>query len=150
MDQASLIQKRQPVQELLSEDPDQSCAKTTELVLLDQLVQVDTEELENQTQVLLVYEGVFQPQQMMIIVLVELRIELYRCQRRAQDHDPARSYQVQNRDLHHALVEVSSAILDDLHGNNLLCLEILAFHDLAECSLAQNVQYQIPIPVTPV
>lgn len=58
------------------------------------------------------------------------------------------SYQVQNRHFHHALVEVSSAVLDDLHGNNFLGLEILAFHDLAECSLAQNVQYQIPIPVT--
>ena len=77
VDQAGLVQKRQPVQELLSEDPDQSCAKTTELVLLDQLVQVDTEELEDQTQVLFVYEGVFQPQQVMIIVLVELGIKLY-------------------------------------------------------------------------
>jgi hypothetical protein len=84
---------------------------------------------------------------MMVIVLVELGVELHRCQRAAQDQNSAQSYQVQNRHLHHALVEVRSAVLDDLDGNNLLGLEILAFHDLAERSLAQNVQNQIPIPV---
>jgi hypothetical protein len=84
---------------------------------------------------------------MMIIVLVELRVELYTCQRGSHDRNSARSYQVQNRHLHHALVEVSSAVLYDLHGNNLLGLEILAFYDLSKCSLAQNVQYQVPIPV---
>lgn len=57
------------------------------------------------------------------------------------------TYQVQDRDLHHTLVEVRSAVLDNLHSNNLLGFQILTFDDLAECSLTQNVQDQIPIPV---
>ncbi len=56
-------------------------------------------------------------------------------------------YQIQHRDLHHALVEVCGSILDDFHCNNLLGLEILAFHNLPKCSLTEDVQDQIPVPV---
>lgn len=61
MDKACLVQQGQSVEELLCKHPDQSRTKAAELILLDQLIQVDTEELENEAQVLLVYEGVFQP-----------------------------------------------------------------------------------------
>lgn len=57
------------------------------------------------------------------------------------------TYQVQNRHLHHTLVEVRSAVLDNLDSDNFLGLEVLTFDDLAEGSLTQNVQDQIPIPV---
>lgn len=62
-------------------------------------------------------------------------------------HSFEATYQIQDRDLHHTLVEVRSAVLNDLHSNHFLGLQILTFDDLAECSLTQNVQDQIPIPV---
>lgn len=46
------------------------------------------------------------------------------------------TYQVKDRHLHHALVEVRSPVLDDLDGNNLLGLQILTLDDLPECALA--------------
>jgi hypothetical protein len=45
------------------------------------------------------------------------------------------------------LVEVSRLVLDNLHGYDLLRLEVLAFDDLSEGALTQNIQDQIAIPV---
>ena len=44
------------------------------------------------------------------------------------------------------MIEVCGAVLDDLDGNNLLRLEVLALDHLAECSLAKNVEDKIAIP----
>lgn len=55
------------------------------------------------------------------------------------------TYQVQNRNLHHTLIEVSSAILHHLDGYNLLRLEVLAFHYLTEGSLAENIKNEVTI-----
>lgn len=44
-------------------------------------------------------------------------------------------YQVEHRDLHHTLVEVGCPVLDDLHSDHLLCLQILAFYDLPKRTL---------------
>lgn len=76
MNDASLVQEAQSVQQLLGKHPHECCTKPSKLILLDQLVQVHTEKLEYQAQMLLVNEGVFQPQKMVIIVLVELAIQL--------------------------------------------------------------------------
>lgn len=76
MDQSRLVQEGQTVQQLLSENPYQRGTKTPELVLLDQLVQVDAKKLEHQAQVLPVDERVLESQQMVVVVLVEFRIEL--------------------------------------------------------------------------
>lgn len=51
----------------------------------------------------------------------------------------ARTYQIQNRDFHHALVEVCSSVLNDLHGHDFLRLEVLTFHDLSKGSLAKYI-----------
>lgn len=50
------------------------------------------------------------------------------------------TYQIQNRHFHHTLVEVGGAILDDLHRNYLLGLQILTFDNLAKRALAENVE----------
>lgn len=76
MYQPSLVEESQAVQELLSKHPHQCGTKTPELILLDQLIEVDAEQLKDQTQVLLVYECILESQQVVIIVLVELRVEL--------------------------------------------------------------------------
>jgi hypothetical protein len=56
------------------------------------------------------------------------------------------TYQIENRYFHHALIEISRAVLDDLDSHYLLGLEVLAFDYLSECTLAQNVQNQISVP----
>lgn len=56
-------------------------------------------------------------------------------------------YQVQNRDLHHTLVEVGRAIFDNLDGNNFLGLEVLTFDNLAKGTLAQNVENKVSVPI---
>lgn len=43
MDQMGLIQKAQSIQQLLREDTHESRAEASELILLDELVEVDTE-----------------------------------------------------------------------------------------------------------
>lgn len=57
------------------------------------------------------------------------------------------TYQVQNRHLHHTLVEVRGAVLDDLDCDDLLGLQILTFDDLPKRTLAQHIQDQISILV---
>lgn len=75
-----LIQETQGVQELLSEHPHKRGAQPAELILLDQFVEVDTEQFKTQTEVLPVDKGIFQPKEMMVIILVELVVELQNCE----------------------------------------------------------------------
>jgi len=76
MDQSSLIEQRQTIEELLGKDTDQSRAETAELVLLDELVQVDAEQFEDETEMLAVDEGIFEAEEVVVIVFIELCIEL--------------------------------------------------------------------------
>jgi hypothetical protein len=57
-----------------------------------------------------------------------------------------RPYQIQYRHLHHALVEVCCTILDDFDGNDLLGLQVLALDNLAEGTLAENVENEVSVP----
>lgn len=61
MNQACFVEETKAVQELLSEDSHQSGAQSTKLILLDQLVEIDTEQLENKTEMLSMDECVFEP-----------------------------------------------------------------------------------------
>jgi DNA-binding GntR family transcriptional regulator len=56
------------------------------------------------------------------------------------------SYQIKNSNFHHALVEVCRPILDDLHRNNFLRLQVLTLHHLTKSSLSKNIEDEIPIP----
>jgi hypothetical protein len=60
----------------LCKDPDKRCAQPSELILFDQFVQVDTQQLEDQAEMLSVDECVFQPEKMVVVILIELRVEL--------------------------------------------------------------------------
>lgn len=77
MYETSLVQQRQPIQQLLCEHAHERCAETPELVLFDQLVEIDAQQFENKAQMLPVYERVLQTQDMVVVVLVELRVQLY-------------------------------------------------------------------------
>ena len=60
MYESRLAQQAQPIEQLLRKNSHQRRAQNSELVLLDQLVQIDTEQLEHETQMLPVDEGVFE------------------------------------------------------------------------------------------
>lgn len=55
-----LVEQTQSIEQLLGKYAHQGRAKTSELVLLDQLVEVDTKQLEHKTKVLPVNESVLQ------------------------------------------------------------------------------------------
>lgn len=56
------------------------------------------------------------------------------------------TYQIQDGNLHHTLIEVGSLILDDFNGNNLLCFQVLALDNLSKGSLTKDVKNEITIP----
>jgi hypothetical protein len=78
VDQAGLVEEGQAVQKLLGKDAHEGGAEAAELVLLDELVQIDAEQLENQTKMLSMDKRIFQSQKMVVVVLVELGVELCR------------------------------------------------------------------------
>lgn len=49
-------------------------------------------------------------------------------------------YQIEHRDFHHALIEVSGSIFDNLYRHDLLGFKILAFYHLAKGTLTKNVE----------
>ena len=56
------------------------------------------------------------------------------------------TYQIQDGNLHHTLIEVGSLIFDDFNGYNLLCFQVLALDNLSKSSLAKDVKDEITIP----
>lgn len=85
----------------------------------------------------------------MIVVLVQFTVKLFQflAVSRKRDLGGESEYQIQNRHLHHTLVEVCGSIFDDFDRHYFLRLQILTFHNLTERPLAENVQYQVPVPV---
>lgn len=55
--------------------------------------------------------------------------------------------QVEHGHLHHTLVEVGGFVLDDLDGDNFLGAQVLAFDDLAESALAEDIEDQVSVSV---
>lgn len=94
---------------------------------------------------LLVYKSVFQPEQVMVIVLIQFAVQLRVCEWRSR-YLIVWAYQIEDRNLHHTLIEIGCSVLYYLHSDDLLCFEVLAFDDLTECTLTQHVQDQIPVP----
>jgi hypothetical protein len=68
------------------------------------------------------------------------------CQPGARSLTVEISYQIQHRDFHHTLIEVRRAIFHHFHGNDLLCFQILALHNLSEGALAKHIQNEITVP----
>jgi hypothetical protein len=94
MDQMRLVQQAQSIQQLLSKHADEGGTESTELVLLNELVEVDTKQFESKTQMLTVNECVFQAKQMVIVVLVILAVQLWGISRRSTDQNWEKKYQI--------------------------------------------------------
>jgi hypothetical protein len=53
------------------------------------------------------------------------------------------THQLENGDLHHALVKVRRLVFDDLDRDNLVGLDILALDDLAKGALPQDIENEV-------
>lgn len=77
MDQPRVLQDGHGVEQLRGEDLDELRGEALELVLLDELVQVGREQLEDETEVVPVDEGVFEAEDVVFVVWVALCVQLY-------------------------------------------------------------------------
>jgi len=128
VNQSRLAQKAKAVQQLLCKHSHKGGAETSELVLLDQFVQVDRQQFKDKTKMLSVDECVFEAENMMVVVLVHSTVE-----------------KIQHRDFHHTLIEVGGSVLDHLDCDHLLRSEILTFDDLAKSSLTQHIEDKVSV-----
>ena len=76
MDQPCFVKQAETGQELLSEHSNKRGAQASKLVLFDEFVQIYTEKLKYETEVLPMYECILKPQKMMVIILIKLAVEL--------------------------------------------------------------------------
>jgi hypothetical protein len=139
-----VLEDGERVEELAREDLDELDRQALELVLLDELVQVGREQLEDEAQVLLVNERVTHAQNVVLVVRIQVLVQLMERSARSMGGHQRKSYHLKDRDLHHTLVEVRRLVLDNLDGHNLVALDVLALHDLAERALAKDVEDDIP------
>lgn len=52
--------------------------------------------------------------------------------------------QLEDGDLHHALIKVGWLVFDDLDGYNLVGLHVLAFYHLTKGALAEYIKNEVP------
>lgn len=99
---------------------------------------------------LLVDESVFEPKEVVVIVLVQLGIELgtHVLAGVCGNSSRGRAYQVQDGHFHHTLVEVRCSVLDNLNGYHFLCLHVLALDNLPESALSKHIENKIAVPTT--
>ena len=76
MYQSRFVEQAQAVQQLLCEDAYECRTKSPKLILFDQFVEIDAEQFEDQTKMLSMNEGIFEPKQVVVIVLVQFAVEL--------------------------------------------------------------------------
>jgi hypothetical protein len=76
MYQACFVEKSQAIKQLLGENTNECRRETTELILFNEFVQIYAEQLKDEAQMLSVYKGIFQSEEVVVIVFVELRIQL--------------------------------------------------------------------------
>jgi hypothetical protein len=131
VDEARLLEDGERVEQLRGKDLDELRAEAEELVLLDELVQVAAQELEHEAEVVLMDERVAEAEDVVLVAGVELVVE-----------------QLEDGDLHHRLVEVGRLVLHDLDGDDLVRFDVLAFDDLAEGALAEDVEDEVPAPAS--
>jgi hypothetical protein len=147
MNDLGLLQHRQSVEELSGEDAHERGAEPAERVLLDELIEVVGEELEDEAEMRVVDKRVLEPKHVVLVVLVPLIVDLRRERSSTlsrQDEMRRAPHELQNCDLHHALLKVRRLVLDYLDRDNLVCLHVLTLDDLTERSLTQDVENEVP------
>ena len=94
-------------------------------------------------------ERILESQKVVVVILVKLSVELQKAKLasgpRKTSAGSRPTYQIEDRHLHHTLVEVGRSVLDHLHGNHFLRLQILTFDDLPKGALPENIQDQVAV-----
>lgn len=92
-------------------------------------------------------KSIFQSKEMVVIVLVVFRIELLVISQSIASSEITKhqTYQVEDGNFHHTLVEIGGLIFHNFDRHNLLGLEVLTFDYLTKGSLTQNVENQITV-----
>ncbi len=62
-----------------------------------------------------------------------------------QEEQERKPDQVQDRNFHHALIEIGSPVLYDFDGYHFLSFEVLTFNHLSKGTLTKDIKYQIPV-----
>lgn len=96
----------------------------------------------------LVDEGFTETKDVMLVVGITFLVQLRRYGRQEsisclRSQGGAVAYHPQYLHFHHTLVEVGRLVLDNLDSNNLVRFHILTFDNLAESSLAENVENEV-------
>ena len=92
----------------------------------------------------MVNKGIQHSQQVMFVILIRLCVELETRLSISQIvMIRSLTYELQDGNLHHTLIEVRRLVLDDFHRNNIMRPHVLAFHNLTECPLSEDIQNQI-------
>lgn len=77
-----------------------------------------------------------------VALVIELSTEQYKCTVRIRGRYG--THQFKNSNFHHALVEISRLILDHFDRDDFMRLHVLTFDDLAERSLPEDVENEVP------
>lgn len=76
MDDSSLLHDDKRIKELLREYPDEVQAETPHQVLLDEIVQAAREQLEDETEVRPMEEGLLEPEYVVRVIQVVMEVDL--------------------------------------------------------------------------
>lgn len=72
--QFRLSEQSQAIDQLLRKHAHQCRGQSTELILLDQFVEIDAQQFEDKAQMLPVNKGILQSQEMVVVILVHLLV----------------------------------------------------------------------------
>lgn len=112
---------------LRQKDAQQPHGETPKLVLLDQLIQIETEQLKDQTQVVLEDEEVVHSHNVVLIIRVAQPVEV-----------------LQHPHFHSGLVIESCLVLDNLDCYHIACVLANAFRHLPKGALSQHFADNVP------
>ena len=112
---------------LRQKDTQQAHGQPSELILLDQLVQVEVEQLKDQAQVVFEDKKVVHPDNVVLILCISQPVQI-----------------LQHPYFHPCLVIEGCLILDNFYCYHLSCLLAYAFRNLPKCSLTQHVTDNVP------
>lgn len=92
-----------------------------------------------------VYKGIFESEDVVIVVLIKLGVELNMDKPKILTIKVRYPYQIKDGHLHHTLVEICCLVLYHLHRNHFLCLQVLALNDLAKSALSKDIKNKVSI-----
>lgn len=147
MNDARLLKGPQRLENLPQENTNEVRRKPPIVILLDQIKHIHTQELEDKTQVLSIYEVILQLNDVVLVGIVAgIKLHITRGEKKffflSSRREPP--YLFQNMDFKHPLVEVRWAVFHGLHCYQLTSIELLALDYLPKGALAKQIENKVP------